>query len=106
VLVCVRPVREGTLEQLGIDIDAEPISEDGRVGRRLGARPHRRQTASTCLPSYCPQFEQAVCGSFNWPQARFGHGTNVGALVFQCDRRERVLLREVLRLGTATVIYS
>jgi hypothetical protein len=41
-----------------------------------------------------------------WPQARFGQGASVGALVFQCDRRERVLLREVLRLGTATVIYS
>jgi hypothetical protein len=41
-----------------------------------------------------------------WPQARFGQITKVAALVFQCDRRERVLLREVLRLGTATVIYS
>ena len=106
MLVCVRPVREGTRKQLGIDVDAEPIGEDGRVSRRRGARPHRRQTASTCLPSYCPQFEQAVCGSLGWPQARFGQVTSVGALVFQCDRRERVLLREVLRLGTATVIYS
>jgi hypothetical protein len=58
------------------------------------------------LPSYWPQFEHAVCGSFIWPQARFGHGTSVGALVFHCDRRERVLLREVFRFGTAMSVYS
>lgn len=43
-----------------------------------------------------------MCGSFCSPQARFGHVTSVGADVFHCDRRERVLLREVFRFGTAT----
>jgi hypothetical protein len=56
------------------------------------------------LPSYWPQFEHAVCGSFISPHARFGQGTSVGALVFHCDRRDRVLLREVFRFGTATSV--
>jgi hypothetical protein len=43
-----------------------------------------------------------VCGSFGCPQARFGQVTSVGAVVFQCARRERVLLRDILRFGTAT----
>jgi len=63
---------------------------------------YRRQTDSTCLPSYWPQLAHAVWGSFSSPQARFGQGTSVGALVFHCDRRDRVLLREVFRFGTAT----
>ena len=31
-----------------------------------------------------------------------GHATVATALVFHCARRERVLLRDILRLGTAT----
>ncbi len=46
----------------------------------------------------------AVCGNFCSPQARFGQVTSVGALVFHCARRERVLLREVFLFGTATVL--
>ncbi len=30
--------------------------------------------------------------------------TRVGAEVFHCDRRERVLLRDIFRFGTATTI--
>lgn len=30
------------------------------------------------------------------------HVVSVGALVFHCERRERVLLRDFLRFGTAT----
>jgi len=55
------------------------------------------------LPSYCPQVEHAVCGSFISPQARFGQTTSVGAVVFHCERRARVLLRDIFRFGTATV---
>jgi hypothetical protein len=54
------------------------------------------------LPSYCPQLLHAVCGNFISPHARFGHGTRVGALVFHCERRARVLLRDIFRFGTAT----
>jgi hypothetical protein len=44
----------------------------------------------------------AVCGSFISPQARFGQRTSVGAVVFHCERRARVLLRDFFRFGTAT----
>jgi hypothetical protein len=53
--------------------------------------------------SYVPQFEQTVCGSFGRRQARFSQVTSVGAEVFHCDRRDRVLLRDIRRFGTATV---
>jgi hypothetical protein len=58
------------------------------------------------LPAYCPQFEHAVCGGTISPQARFGQRTSVGADAFHCERRDRVLLRDILRFGTATVVYS
>jgi hypothetical protein len=54
------------------------------------------------LPAYWPQCEQAVCGSTISPHARFGQRTSVGADVFHCDRRDRVLLRDIFRFGTAT----
>jgi hypothetical protein len=66
----------------------------------------RLQTARTCRPSYWPQLEHAVCGSLGWPQARLGQVTRVGALVFHCERRARVLARDIFRFGTATAIYS
>jgi hypothetical protein len=59
----------------------------------------------TCLLSYVPQTLQTVCGSFGRRQARFSQRTSVGADVFHCDRRDRVLLRDIRRFGTATV-YS
>ncbi len=37
-----------------------------------------------------------------WPHARFGHGVSVGAVAFQFALRERVLLRDWRRFGTAT----
>jgi hypothetical protein len=55
------------------------------------------------LPSYWPQLEHAVCGNFISPQARLGQVTSVGAVVFHCERRARVLLRDIFRFGTATV---
>src|ERR1700753_4461768 len=49
---------------------------------------------------YVPHVGQATWGSLgSW---HCGQLTNVGALVFHCERRERVLLRDILRLGTAT----
>jgi hypothetical protein len=44
-----------------------------------------------------------VWGNFISPQARFGQVTSVGAVVFHCERRARVLLRDIFRFGTATV---
>ena len=34
----------------------------------------------------------------------FIQGTSVGALVFHCERRALVLLRDIFRFGTATAI--
>jgi hypothetical protein len=56
-----------------------------------------------------PQVGQAACGSFGlW---HCGQLTSVGAFAFHCARRERVLLRDIRRFGTATsallsVFYS
>ena len=56
-----------------------------------------------------PHVGQAACGSFGlW---HCGQLTSVGADVFHCARRERVLLRDIRRFGTATsallsVFYS
>jgi hypothetical protein len=58
---------------------------------------------------YVPQVGQAACGSFGlW---HWLHSTRVGAAVFHWARRERVLLRDIFRFGTATsallsVFYS
>jgi hypothetical protein len=58
------------------------------------------------LPAYCPQFEHAVCGRTISPHARLGQRTRVGADAFHWARRDRVLLRDIFRFGTATVVYS
>ena len=48
-----------------------------------------------------PQLGQAVCaGRFSLQRAQV---TRVGALAFHCERRLRVLDRDILRLGTGTV---
>jgi len=49
---------------------------------------------------YVPHVGQATCDSFSsW---HCGQLTSGGAAVFHFERRERVLLRDILRLGTAT----
>jgi hypothetical protein len=48
-----------------------------------------------------PQTVQTLCGSFG--ERHCGQATVATAVAFHCDRRERVLLRDILRLGTATV---
>jgi hypothetical protein len=52
---------------------------------------------------YVPQTAQAACGSFG--DLHCGHATVATRVAFQLARRERVLLRDILRLGTATT-YS
>jgi len=48
---------------------------------------------------YVPHVGHAVCGSFG--SRHCGQVTSCGAVVFHCDRRDLVLLRDILRLGTA-----
>ena len=90
-------------------MDAQHRAEFGRVAREIGRWlvvvthcGRGAQTDRTWRPSYCPQLAQAVCGSLASPQARLGQVTSVGAVVFHWARRDRVLLREVFRFGTAT----
>jgi hypothetical protein len=55
---------------------------------------------STWRRRYVPHVGQATCGSLgSW---HCGQLTSVGAADFHCERRERVLLRDILRFGTAT----
>ena len=55
-------------------------------------------------PLYVPQAGQATCGGFCCRQARLLQAARVGAEVFHWARRDRVFDREVLRLGTATLL--
>jgi hypothetical protein len=43
---------------------------------------------------------QTVCGSLG--ERHCEHSTVTTGAAFHCDRRDRVLLRDILRLGTAT----
>lgn len=45
-----------------------------------------------------------MCGGFGRRQARLEHSVRVGAVVFHWARRERVFDRDILRLGTATLL--
>jgi hypothetical protein len=54
----------------------------------------------TWRPLYVPQTLHALCGSFG--DLHCGQATVTTALTFHWLRRERVLLRDILRLGTAT----
>ena len=58
----------------------------------------------TWRPLYVPQTAQAACGSFG--DLHCGHSMVATAVAFHWDRRDRVLLRDILRLGTATTTYS
>jgi hypothetical protein len=51
---------------------------------------------------YVPQVGHAVCGSLG--SRHCGQRTRVGAVAFHCARRDLVLLRDILRLGTATCV--
>jgi hypothetical protein len=53
-------------------------------------------------PLYVPHTVHAACGSFG--EWHWGHATVATGVVFHCERRERVLLRDILRLGTAIAV--
>jgi hypothetical protein len=53
---------------------------------------------------YVPQVGQAACGSLGARQ--LSHVAIVVAAAFHCDRRIRVLARDIFRFGTATVLPS
>ena len=58
----------------------------------------------TWRPLYVPQTLQTACGSFG--DRHCGHATVATGVAFHCARRDLVLLRDILRLGTATVLNS
>jgi hypothetical protein len=58
----------------------------------------------TWRPLYVPHTVQAACGSFG--DLHCGHATVATRVDFHWARRDRVLLRDTLRLGTATTVYS
>ena len=108
VLVRVGPVGQGKREQLGVHFDAERFKQNlGIAGRAFDRFPRHRFAddqagAVTWRPSYWPHFGQARCDGLGALQARFEHSTRCTALVFHCDRRDRVFERDIFRFGTAT----
>ena len=58
------------------------------------------------MAPYWPQVMQARWGRCLAPQDAFAQVTRVGATAFHCERRWRVLLRDIFRFGTATVFSS
>jgi hypothetical protein len=56
------------------------------------------------LAPYWPQLGQTVCCRCFARQAGFTQVTSDGAVVFHWARRLRVLLRDIFRFGTATVM--
>src|SRR5664279_5656195 len=62
----------------------------------------RRSQWKTSVPTLATCTNRA-CGGFNAPHARLVHVARVGTLVFHCERRARVLLRDIFLFGTATI---
>jgi len=67
-------------------------------------REPRSQTSTTWRPLYVPHTVHTAWGNFG--ERHCGHATVATGVAFHCARRDRVLLRETLRLGTATVLLS
>jgi hypothetical protein len=87
----------------GSGVPAEEVQGDPH--RTTGARGSRQdQTSMTWRPLYTPHTLHAACG--NLADLHCGQATVATAVAFHCARRDRVLLRDVLRLGTATALYS
>src|SRR4051794_17098801 len=113
VLVGVGAMRERKLQQLGIQLG---ITERGpqvpewiRVVRLVrhdcvGGRRQMTWRRSARAP-YWPHSAQARCGRCLAPHAGLLQVTSEGATAFHCERRWRVLLRDIFRFGTATM-YS
>ena len=53
-------------------------------------------------PLYVPHTLQTTWGSFG--EWHCWHATVATGVAFHCARRERVLLRDIFRFGTATVL--
>ena len=106
VLVGVGAVGQGALQQLGVQLDAERLGEPGLVGRlgrgcaRLGpVRPREpacRRTARSSSTRCAAASSRRTRGS--------GRRRASARVVFHCDRRDRVLLRDIFRFGTATAL--
>ena len=111
LLVRVRAVGQGMLEQLGVD--THPELDKQRLRRRAGPSPAPTrsrpadQDSRTCRRPlrgpYWPHDGQAVCGRCFSRQAGLVQTTRAGTVAFHCERRCRVLLRDIRLLGTATV---
>ena len=56
------------------------------------------------MPSYCPQFGARGVRQLQLAAGAVRAGHERRARVFHCDRRARVLLRDIFRFGTATVV--
>jgi hypothetical protein len=99
-------VRQGALQQLGIQ---DGITERGAelVGRHLLDAPTvqaQRTWRRSARAPYCPHSGQARCGRCLPEHAGLAQVTSEGATAFHCDRLDRVLLRDILRFGTATYL--
>ncbi len=117
VLVGEGPVRERALQELSAHVGvAEGLTEVGIVvgltqrGRSRRHRRHRsirQRTGRRLLRApYCPQEGQARCGRCLAPHAGLAQVASAGTVAFHCERRWRVLLRDIFRFGTATVSLS
>ena len=110
VLVGVRAVRQGAVEQLGVEVRIPErttqfvVDADGRMPG--SAVRDQRTWRRSALAPYWPHVPHARCGRCFAPQAGLAQVTSVGATAFHCERRCRVLLRDIFRFGTATVFSS
>jgi len=97
---------EGAFKQLGIDTHPE-LRQQGPRGEAGVNRLVPDQDARTCRRAargpYWPQEGHATCGRCFSRQAGFTQVTSAGTDAFHWERRCRVLLRDILRLGTATI---
>ena len=96
------PVRQGAVEQLGVELRIpERLKEGGVLGHLTGVR--QRTWRRLARAPYWPHSPHARCGRCLAPQAGLEQVTRVGATAFHCDRRWRVLLRDIFRFGTAMI---
>ena len=103
VLVGVGAVRQGALEQLGVERGIAERATERAVVQRTGCQRTWRRAPRA---PYWPQVPQARCGRCLAPHAGLAQVTRVGATAFHWERRWRVLLRDIFRFGTATVLSS
>src|SRR6478672_279504 len=113
VLVGERPVGQGAVEQLGVQLGvAEPLTQVVVVlvallaGHARAVRLRQRTWRRSARAPYWPHCGQARCGRCLLPHAGLAQVTRDGATAFHCERRWRVLLRDIFRFGTATVFSS